>query len=495
MKHPLFSVIVLAFVCSILTSRGFADDPLARGKAALAKGDLPAAIDAFREAVKDNSKNKEAFILLGTALYRADSLDQATAALVQARELDTADCRTYELLGDVYAKENIAAGAVDQYKQAVAHGCNTPALHLKIAELARKARQYNEAIQEYQQVLAAEPNNLAALSGASTILYRAKHYFQALPFLEKLYAMRPDSLPVLVMYARSLGENDSCDKFIPLADSVLERDKMQTEIEDLQTNCYIKTGKLDKYISSIRQKKLSSLKPDELIRFAKALRTTGTLDSAVMVYKMVLDKDSSRCDYLYDFGTLYMKVKKYNDAINVFEKKIACDTTAGYGFASHLNIAMCLMQLKKFKDAREHIQDAIKLRPDNIQAWQTLAQDEAQLENSSAEVEAYKKVLELAGPDPDPRYNNAVQEANKMIGVRYLLDKKYPDAVKYLIAALKFDSKDCQLLLWTAQAYHNSNNKEEAKRYYCKVLDNCKAGKEAKDAQNGLDILGMKCGE
>ena len=79
-----------------------------------------------------------------------------------------------------------------------------------------------------------------------------------------------------------------------------------------------------------------------------------------------------------------MKVKEYAKAVQMFEKKIACDTTAGYRFASHLNAAMSLMQLKQFKEAKEHVVKSIESRPDNVQAWQVLAQANRRRSESGA---------------------------------------------------------------------------------------------------------------
>ena len=40
----------------------------------------------------------------------------------------------------------------------------------------------------------------------------------------------------------------------------------------------------------------------------------------------------------------------------------------------------------------------------------------------------------------------------------------------------------------------NSNNKDEATRYYCRVLSVCPKGEDAEIARKGLEILGTGCG-
>jgi tetratricopeptide (TPR) repeat protein len=221
------------------------------------------------------------------------------------------------------------------------------------------------------------------------------------------------------------------------------------------------------------------------------------------IFLKAVKKDSSKCEIYYDFGTLLMKMKKYPEAIKAFEHKIACDTSAGYQFASHLNMAMSLMQLKRFNDATPHIQKSIDLRPDNIQAWTSMAQNLGQLDKTNEEISAYKKVIDIGTSDVNEgKFTAQVCEAYKMIGVRLLIEavdaskgkepnkEKYAACLEYLKKALPCNPKDCQMLLWIGQANQNANIKDEAKKYYHKVIDTCPKGKEADTAKEGLKALG-----
>ena len=66
---------------------------------------------------------------------------------------------------------------------------------------------------------------------------------------------------------------------------------------------------------------------------------------------------------------------------------------------------------------------------------------------------------------------------------------KYAAAAEYLKKAVQLNAKDCEAVLWAAQAFQNSNNKDEAKRYYHKVLDGG-CPKQAEDARKWLKVLG-----
>jgi tetratricopeptide (TPR) repeat protein len=492
-------IAILLFGLAIVPARVLADDPMAVGKAALQKGDLQTAIVSFREAVRKDKQNVEGFILLGTALLRADSLDQAVAALVQARELAPANPAVYDMMGDAYAEQNIFAGAIEQYKHATDLDSTNIGYLLKLADANRRQRQYREAARAYLRVMGLDSGNVPASSELAKIYFRAKQWLNALPYYERLYRLQPESLNVAINFVRVLAETKRYKDLIPVAERVLKADASQSEVETMLAEAYSATGALGPAVDAYRNKNPDSLSINDLIRFAKALKALGQADSSADIYERALKKDSTRCDIFYDMGTLYMKVQRYEDAVRLFEKKIACDTMAGYQFACHLNIAMSLMQVKNFKEAKVHIKKAIEFRPDNIQAWQALAQDEAQLNEANEEREAYMKVVELAtaanANGEEGKYNKQLEEAYRMVGFQYLSDKKWLQAAETLKKALQFNQRDCQMLLWIGQAYHNAKNTAEAKKYYCKVLEMCPKAKEAKDAETGLKLMGEDCGK
>jgi len=496
------SVIVALFflvAVTVFSSLARADDPMVVGKAALAKGDYIAAISAFREAIDKNSKNVEAFVLLGSALLKADSVDQAVAVLVQGKDLDTSNAQFYALLGDAYAKQKIYPAAVDMYQRATQMDGKNIDLYLKLGDNARKSRKYPDAVAAFEKALQIDSMNVTALAGAGNIYMRAKRFANAAQLYDRLYKVQKDSINVEVNLAKCLFETRNYQQFIPIGEDISGKDASQTEIQQMLAEAYSKTGQTDLTREKYSKLKVESLSIDDLLRYAKALKAEDSIAHALEVFDRAYQKDSTRCDIPYDYGTTYMRAKKYADAVAMFEKKIACDTSSGYRFASNLNAAGCLMQLKEFTAAKEHALKSLEYRPDNVYAYRTLAQACAQLEASEEEIAAYKKLIDLVNNESEnadvTKYNDAVGEAYKMIGIRYLIDKKYAEAADYLKKAVPYDPKNCQLLMWTGQAYQNSNRKEDAKKYYCKLIETCPKTKEAEDAQKYLDLLGLKCGE
>lgn len=498
------SILPLIVLFVVFSSHLLADDDdLKAGQEALQKGDYQAAIKSLKDAVKSNKKDIKGYILLGTAYLNADSTDLAIATLVQARELDTANVAVYMLTGDAYFKQRIYAAAVEQYKKVVELDPKNIEGYSKLGDGYRKQRKYNDAASAFMQLVALDSNYVYALHELSTIFSKAKQWANAYPHAEKLSKLRADSLNYQIELERVLYELKRHKELIPLAESILVKDGSLADVQTHLAEAYNATGQNGKVVEAYEKLNADSLSVNDLLRYAKALRALDSLARSEIMFRKAVRKDSSRCDIYYDFGTLLMKVKKYADAAKAFEHKIACDTSSGYQFASHLNLAMSLMQLQKFTEAKIHIQKAIDLRPDNVQAWVTMAQDLGQLEAMQDEIAAYKKVIELglaANANGDEgKYNSQLGEAYRMVGVRYLIDatkdkepkkEKYMLSLDYLKKAVMYNPKDCSLLLWTAQANQNANNKDEAKKYYHKVIDTCPKAKEAETAKSALNTLG-----
>ena len=156
------------------------------GKAAFERGDYLAAISALKDAVQDEKQNLEAYLLLSKAYLKADSVEQASVTLFQAREIAPSSPAIYELLGDVYTKQHVYAMAADQYKKAADLDSTKPAMYLKLADAYKRNRQYTEAAQAYRAVLRLDTANRSALIQLGDIYMRTKpkRFAEALPKLK-----------------------------------------------------------------------------------------------------------------------------------------------------------------------------------------------------------------------------------------------------------------------------------------------------------------------
>ncbi len=495
MKKLFFQTLIVTVITVSFVFTSYSQSDIEKAREELKAGNTEKAIDILQDYTKDNETDAMGYVWLARAYMSIDSNGQAEKELIKGRALAEANAEIYTLLGDLYGVKKIYAAAEQQYAKAAALDSANVELLMKLAESQMKARHYTEAAKTYNRILELDPKNLVALRTLGNLFVRAKQYVNALPVLDVLYPMEPDSINVQYDYVKTLFETRNYEKMIPVAENLLQRDPSLSDVQSMLAEAYKATNRSDQVVKLL-ESRTDTLSVDELITLAKAYRNLDMFDKAVTTYEAVLGRDSTRCDILYDMGTTYMKVKNYSSAVAMFDMKIACDTSAGYRFASHLNAAMSAMQVKDFKSAEDHTLQSIELRPENVQAWLTLAQNYVQLGNLAKQRAAYKKVIELGTADTtlNGKYDRALEEAYRMEGVQELLDKNYPAAVRYLKLSLQINPKHCNTILLTAQAYHNSNNRDEATKYYCRVLSTCPKSEDADIAKKGLEILGTGCG-
>jgi tetratricopeptide (TPR) repeat protein len=490
---------VLLGIC-LLAGRLYADEQeqVAAGRDAFLKGDLVKAIEILKDATKKEKKNSAGFILLGEVYLKADSADQAIAALVQGREIDPNNAHIYELLGDAYSAQKIATAAIDQYKHATEIDSTKASLFMKLAEANRGARKYNDAAAAYGRVLMLDSANAEARKALGTLYVKAKQWAAGARVLERYYPGHQEDFVTAKFYCQALSETKQSERVLEVGDKLLKQNPNDAEVTGWVADANKRLGKSEEVIKLLGRANLDSMKIEALLSLAKSYRQLEQWEKAAEVYEKALAKDSTRCDIYYELGSTDMKLKKYEAAIALFERRITCDTSTGYRYASHLNMAMSLMQLKRFRDAKAHAQSAIELKPENVQGWVTRAQTEMQLEQTGDAIGTYKRVIELAldtnATNGDAgKFRNQLLEAYRTIGIQLLIDKKYPQSIEYLKKALQLNPNDVDLTLWLGQAYQNSNNKEDAKKYYCKLIANFPKSKQAEQAKAYLELLSMTC--
>ena len=503
----------LAVLVLVAASLVRADDKCLKGKQALDKGDFIGAIALLRDGVHDDAKNVGCMVNLATALLKADSADAAVAVLVQAHDIDTANAKIYELEGDAYMKQNIAAAALDQYQMAAHHDSANSGMWEKVYGAAAKQRNYPIAILALQWEIKLDTNNLQAYKDLGHLLYRAsqradKSYDpqkleRALPYLKHVYEKAPkDSLRF--EYARALFDANRFVEFTPVGRAIIADAPGSKEYSKMLGTAYLKqrmNAQADSVFQTVND--TSTMKPSDWYEQAVAEKAIGTKnDEAIASFEHAIKDTSLLCKSAYDLGSLYIGAKRWDEAVAMFERKISCDTAVGFQFASHLNAAISLMQVKEFDRARKHILESIRFKPEYIASWKNLAACYQLMDSSDEANAAYERVIELGAADPE-KNRSALEEAYRQTGFHDLVAKKYPAAIKKFTEALGLQAKDekltaaytAQTNLWMAQSYALMNNREESKKYYCKVL-HALASKtndpKYQDALKGLTLVGGK---
>ncbi|MBI5214970.1 MAG: tetratricopeptide repeat protein [Ignavibacteriae bacterium] len=498
MKTIIKNICSFVLVTLIVATSTHADDRYLNCMDAFNKKDYASAIPCLREANRKDKKNPKGFFYLGKALLAIDSAEAAVPELIQARELDTANIEVYVLLGDAYVKQNLYSVSIDFYKKAADMDSLNPNYHEKLADAYMKTRQYTEAATAYRRVIARDTSNLEMFKKLGNLLYKAKQYANSLPFLVHYVSRDTNAIEEKYSVVNAMYLTNRFAELIPYGENLLKSDSTKIDVLRMVSYGYVKAKDYaNAEISYLKLEQKDTLTAEEYLELAKALKAMEKNDSAIVYYEKAKQKDSTLTAIFYDLGSLYMGKKMYKEAAENFERKIATDTTSGYQFASHLNAGLCLMQLKEYNASLAHIKASLEIRPDYLQGWSSLAACYAQMEDSTAQQRiANQKVIELittGGEESLEKNKGKLEEAYRVEGIISFTEKNYDRALTNLLKAYQLDPKNCQTNLLIAQCYAVQKKNDDAKKYLCKVLNQCPKNEDAKKLAAFIGVVNGDC--
>lgn len=457
-----------------------------------AQKDTTAAYGTLTTGLVEKKGDGQLLIALGGLLLRADSTDRAIVVLSQAKEANPASAVIYDGLGDAYNKQGVPTYAITQYEKSVEIDSMNTDVCIKLGKLYYKERRYNDAAHIYARVVVLDPHNKDILLELCRMYMasRPRQYDNASTYL-KLYVQRfPKSDEAWGMYAEALFNLRRYPEALDAAQHVLKNDpKNGKALRYEATSQFV----LKKYKQSVEAfKKLQAadtMRVDDFMRLGDANMELKQTQAAVAAYEEVLKLDPNRKDVFNKAAQAFMSDFKYAQAAALFQRRFTLDSSSA-ALASYLNYAGCKIQLKEYDSARIAYRTFISKKADYPSAWLGFARSLLLMSSDSLQAarKAYEEWLKLIPPADEAKYKKELAEAYKNIGIAFLVDKKYEQAIVPLKKSLQFNDADDDTHLRLGQAYALTSNKEEAIKEYQKAL---KLNPKNKDAKKGLEMLGI----
>ena len=170
-------------------------------------------------------------------------------------------------------------------------------------------------------------------------------------------------------------------------------------------------------------------KINEILNLIKANKFVEA-ESKCEEIKIKLDKN---VEFLHIYGFIFLNLKKYDKAINVWKKAIEINPEFVEGLN---NLGNAFLKIKKFDEAIEYLNDALKLKPDFFETYYTLSEVFFHKAMYEASLKNLDKALNLK-PDHLPTINNKIKLLLKM--------SKKEDALKFLDKVIPYHPKNSEL--------------------------------------------------
>ena len=246
--------------------------------------------------------------------------EAATAAGSPAKELPELDARGLEQVGDNYVRQGNAAMAFVQYEKALAKDPKLESAKYKKGMLMLNRGMNDEALAAFQDILSRDPKNAMALEGRGRVRMAKNDLDGAMadfdsalaadPRFWQVYALRGYVYDQRKDYDRAIGEYEKAIALNPHSSLVYNNLGMSRYLKGdfrMAADAYSRAIRLD--LNNRRAYNNLGL----------VLFKMGHDDEALLAFKQGGDEAAA----YNNMGCLYLTEKKYEKAIQSFEKAIA----------------------------------------------------------------------------------------------------------------------------------------------------------------------------
>jgi len=196
---------------------------------------------------------------------------------------------------------------------------------------------------------------------------------------------------------------------------------------------------IDKFFKLVKPEKIL---PSDYAYKGKILQKNNKDSLAIINLKKAIELDSeNNCDLNSNIAGIYKKLKKYNEAIEAYNKKIACKSSVG----DYLNLSTTYYSVKQFGKADTAIDNVITAKPDFLSGLVWKARINSSIDSLMKEGRAkphYEKVLEIAMKDSAKCTKEIIESYDYLSYLYFKKEKNYCEAKKYYEKMLAIEPKN-----------------------------------------------------
>ena len=366
-------------------------------------------VELFGHIVALNPNARDAHLNLGSALLRADRIEEGLAATrIAAAQRPEADAAHTNL-----GRAMLALGRIEEAEAALARALEVnprdPSALQNTGELHRRAGRLAEAEKAYRAVLAVDPDFALAHAALGDVLFSAGRYAEALETMGRASALRPDldsagSMRLLMgRAAREMGRLDeAAAHFRDAVEMLPDAIEPSLELADL----YGRQGRSAAADALRRQLRMARAGDvGALHALGEALRQRDRLDDAMAVFEDVLALDADNGPTQAALGLALYDAGRPEEAVAALSAALKEEPKLGLAASLRLYLGHALRDLGRGAEALEEYALAAEADPASAQALDHLAMA---LFDADRLGEALARYRALAALDP----GSAAAEAN-----------------------------------------------------------------------------------
>ncbi len=275
--------------------------------------------------------------------------------------------------------------------------------------------------------------------------------------------------------------------YILAIDSIKHRiktDSTNVELLKILANCYYKADANIMAINTYRT--VCDINPSDLPstnKLAILLLNThleGNVSEAITLAEKVLETDSINKRFLYIKGRGYYMLNNYNNALPCFLKLY----DSGYkNLINCKHLGICEFRMEQYEASKEHLHEALLIKPDDIQTNLFLGKCHLETEQASKALEYFRKVDTLLLP-PKEMMGSILWDRQ----LCYKSLKDYHKVDTLLRELTKYDSRADAYFYIAANYQEQLNSPKKALDYYELFLEKSSTPREKKQCSSLREI-------
>jgi tetratricopeptide (TPR) repeat protein len=319
------------------------------------EGNFGAALEMYQRSLKLQPEQAEAHTNMGDALLQTGKIDEAINHLQQAIKINPDYTMAYYNLGCALQQKGDSTGAIDAFRQAIDRRKEWADAHYNLAIALQQKADAAAAISEYRQAIRYKPQFVPAHNNLGALLCLTGRRDEAVAELRQALMIAPADYDALA----NLGE------------TLVEQRKPQEALLYLQKA--LATNPNNPKCHAVLGNALMALKQTSEARehFEFALKYNPRNELG-----------------LYGLAACLRRAGQTNEAIRLYDQLITVNPRHA---EAHYQLALLLAAQRHDQSAREHLREAVRLKPDWFDPLNALARHLA-TSPSSKPIEAAEAV-------------------------------------------------------------------------------------------------------
>lgn len=356
-------------------------------------------------------------------------------------------------LGVIHSLHGNLAGAVKEYRAAMAADPRSPVLALELSSLYVKGGRLEEAAALCEQSLTYNPDFLDLHVLLGSIYFEQKKYFEANREFRNAVKLDPKALEAYLYLSVIYAEQRKYAEAI-----VVLKDLLHADPDNLLGHYYLAKRYADMGMNEESERwfrKTLALKPDfesAVVDFGLLLEKENKLAEAIKVYNGFIEHNPDRVDMKLRMGKVYLRNQKYPEAARVMEDLLKRDPS-NREVRLTLGIAYFLSGPTNYDRACDEFRRVLKEDPFEHRAIYFLASAEEGQKRYGEALAEFEKIPETADLFGDAR----IHMANIL-----RKEGKSGEAIRLMQAALQRKKGDLGLYRFLAALYQEDKRYTEA---------------------------------